>query len=580
MKLLPKTSSASSLCGTGGDYGMTIVLGLGGSGHSYAACLVKDGIVKAAIEEERLSKVRHCLFVPGTENIRLARSRAVLYCLEAAGVGPDEVDLVISNDIMHPLYCAKYNGDAIAINHHLAHAAASYYTSPFRSAAVWIADGSGSFLEDGAYETASYYEADEDGLRLLQRTAGRSERRMITDHDDLNHSIGGFYRWVTEAIGFGFLQDGKTMGLAPYGTPRYVEQFAEYYTFTEDGHFIQTKEQVQRFCRWLTLSLQEVSGEREQFERRADLAFAAQHHLEQVVIQSCRYLFERTGRKQLCLGGGIAFNSTANGKILRDTRFEELYLFPAAGDAGTAAGSALYGYHVLKAESRSPAGRPFSPFLGKAYADSDILKACARYKDRITVTRPEKLTDTAAQWLSSGRIIGWYQGRSEFGPRALGNRSLLADARNPGMRDTINLTVKHRESFRPFGAVVLEDEREAYFEGQDESHYMMKVYKVKRDKAAVIPAVVHTDGTCRLQTATEQTAPLLHELLLAFAAITGVPVLLNTSLNDHGMPMAESPDDALDTFMNTAVDALAIGPYWVTKTGREKDGAANYRRTE
>ncbi|MEW2085654.1 carbamoyltransferase C-terminal domain-containing protein [Streptomyces sp. NPDC005283] len=543
------------------------VLGLGGSHHDFCAALVQDGAVLSAVEEERLTR-KKIAFGLGP---RLQRCLAANYVLAEAGIGVDDVDLVIANDFVNPVYTLRYHDRIHWMGHHLAHAASTFYTSPFERAAVLVMDGRGStVVEHGQLhgETITFYEADAEGLHVVRALHGRvtvTDRRSEDPYED---SVGWMYEAVSKSIGLftsGHMgAPGKTMGLAPYGSPRYVGELGAFYDLG-DGSFRQSTAQQIRLRSFIEAELHAPATEAEREEIRAGFAYAVQHHTERIVISLARWLHERTGLTDLCLAGGVALNSVANFKLLQHTGFERIHVVPAAGDQGTALGSALYGYHDLGGHPWRPAAEPFSPYLGREYTADQIEAALAPAADRLRVECPEDLYAHVARELAAGAIVGWYQGRSEIGPRALGNRSILADPRDPGMKDRINAKVKHREPFRPFAPVVLAARQEEYFSSPVPAPYMLMVPEVKPDKRAVIPAVTHIDGSARLQTVLGELNPRLESLLTAFDALTGVPVLLNTSFNDNEEPIVETPEDAVRCFLKTDTDVLVIGDLVVRK---------------
>ncbi|MFJ3789451.1 carbamoyltransferase [Kitasatospora sp. NPDC090091] len=545
------------------------ILGLGGSHHDFAACLVEDGRIVAAVEEERLTRVK-IAFGLGP---RLQRCLAADYVLAEAGVGPEDVDLIVANDFLNPVYSLRYRDRIEWIGHHLSHAASTFYTSPFERAAVMVMDGRGSEVErDGERhgETISFYTGDARGLTLVRGLTGRiatAEQRL---DDTYENSIGWMYEAVSKEIGFftvgGMGAPGKTMGLAPYGTPRYVEALAGLYDLA-DGDFRQSLAQQEAVRALIAGELARAGGAEAAEQVRADFAYAVQANTERIVVELARWLHRETGATDLCLAGGVALNSVANHLILRETPFERVHIVPAAGDNGTAIGAALHGHYALGGHPWAPAAELFSPYLGRLHGAEEIEAAVAARADRLVVERPEDLCATVARELADGAVVGWFQGRSEIGPRALGNRSILADPRDPGMKDRINAKVKHREAFRPFAPVVLEERQTEYFASAVPAHYMLLVPQVRPEKRAVIPAVTHVDGSARLQTATPELNPRLCELLAAFDELTGVPVLLNTSFNDNEEPIVETPEDALRCFLATDLDVLVLHDLVIRKAG-------------
>ncbi|MFB0619125.1 carbamoyltransferase [Streptomyces sp. AGS-58] len=543
------------------------ILGLGGSHHDFAACLVEDGRIVSAVEEERLTRVK-IAFGLGP---RLQQCRAADYVLEQAGTTAEEVDLVIANDFLNRVYALRYRDRIEWIGHHLSHAASTFYTSPFERSAVMVLDGRGSELEHNGErhgETITFYEGDAQGLGVLSGVHGRVTTAQRRLDDTYENSVGWMYEAVSKSIGFltvgGMGAPGKTMGLAPFGTPRYVKALAELYHLGE-GEFRQTVEQQAAVTALIADELARAGSDQAAEEIRADFAYAVQANTERIMIELARWLHHTTGSKNLCLAGGVALNSVANYKILEQTPFEELHVFPAAGDNGTAIGAALHGHYALGGNPWEPSPEPFSPYLGREYSAEEMAAALAGAGPRVEVERPDDLFAHVARELAAGSVVGWFQGRSEIGPRALGNRSIFADPRDPGMKDRINAKVKHREAFRPFAPVVPAARQAEFFDSETPAPYMLLVPQVRADKRSVIPAVTHVDGSARLQTAAADLNPRLCELLNAFDRITGVPVLLNTSFNDNEEPIVETPADAVRCFLSTDLDLLVLGDLVVRK---------------
>ncbi|WP_245850844.1 carbamoyltransferase family protein [Paenibacillus herberti] len=380
------------------------------------------------------------------------------------------------------------------------------------------------------------------------------------------NSLGAFYLTLTRGLGFKFLQEGKTMGLAAYGQDTYVDEFSQFYECSaETGSYKLTREHISLMNTFIDRILSAATNDHDLFQRKANLAYAGQYHTEDAIIKLCRYLYKKTKVDTLCLAGGVALNSVANYKILEHTPFKKIFVQPAAGDAGTAIGSALYGNFIIGDQPWQPANSFFSPYLGKTYSNDDVEDALNRYKDVITVEEPVDLFGMVSKKIAEGNIIGFFHGQSEIGPRALGNRSILADPRNPDMKDTINLRIKHREPFRPFAPIILEEHQTQYFAMEHPSHYMLFVPPIHDAKHEVIPSVTHYDGTGRVQTISQKINPVLHGLLEAFYKETGVPVLLNTSFNDNEEPIVESPMDAVKCFLTIDLDYLVLEKYIIRK---------------
>jgi carbamoyltransferase len=356
------------------------------------------------------------------------------------------------------------------------------------------------------------------------------------------------------------------MGLAPYGSERFVDELASLYTL-RDGEFRQSGSQQRSLVALIADQLSRAGDGQATEEICADFAFAVQANTERIMVELARWLHERTGEKALCLAGGVALNSVANFKILEQTPFEEIYIIPAAGDQGTAIGAALHGYYAVAGNPWTPSAAPFSPYLGRDYDTGEIDAAVAPYLDQVRVERTDRVFEQTAEDLANGLVVGWFQGGSEIGPRALGNRSIFADPRDPGMKDRINAKVKHREPFRPFAPVVTRSRQAQFFSSAVPAPYMLLVPQVRQSARSLIPAVTHVDGSARLQTASPELNPRLCALLDAFDRRSGIPVLLNTSFNDHEEPIVETPADAVRCFLRTEMDRLVLGDLLVRKAG-------------
>lgn len=549
---------------------MTVkVLGIGGSGHEFASCFLEDGRLVRAVEEERLSRQKHGL---GTRSLINMSKR---YCLNPDHLDLQDMDLIICNDIINPLFIRPIQEKIHFMNHHLSHAASAYYLSGFQESAVLIIDGCGSEVSPGVRETLSFGYAEGNEIKLSPPITGKIGYRSrcldkdFTVNSELNvsieNSLGDFYRWFTEFCGFSLLDTGKLMGLAPYGKPTYVNELRGLVSFTPPAELsIRINEtQIDDFILELTRSKE---GD-ELFRIRADLAYAAQTILEEVTIEFLNHLHTKIRCDQLVFAGGVALNSVMNAKIIERTPFKKLFVQPAAGDSGTAIGAALYGYHHIL-------GHPYKgqtmkhAYLGKSYIESDMMQTLERYSDSVTWQQADEmaLIDEAARGISEGKIIGWFQGGSEMGPRSLGHRSILADARNPRMKDIVNRNVKFREGFRPFAPSVLKEHAHEYFHMlTDESPFMLLVFDVLEEKQAIIPAVTHVDKTARVQTVTEADNGIYYRLIQRFHELTGVPVIMNTSFNVKGEPIVETPEDALKCFLGTQLDFLVLENYIVRK---------------
>ena len=583
-----------------------ITLGLKIIGHDTGAALLTDkGTI--AISQERLDRKKYSRTFP---------EESVDYCLSTAGLkNINDVDFVAIEQMdttTTPLidllkqhdWWDKIAHKTVFVNHHDAHAASAFFCSPFDDAAVMVVDSAGqkAKLATGliGVETETFYRGNKDGLHQITRN--HAPVNQFTGWL-LNFSgVGNFYSQATYFLGFGKHEEGKTMGLAPYGNGRFIpeipeEQFlkktdASRYIFPSrlEPHpdmglkYLFKKTSYSRksaLARQLKLLAHVFSKKGLAYERPAhfpktpeiflkypraskkiklpddfytELAFWAQANLEKVMIDYAINLHNITKSKNLCIAGGVGLNSVANKKILDETPFENIFIQPASGDSGLALGAALWASHQIRKEPVK--WRMANAYLGKDYSEKEILDALSSSDCKYEkIQNPQA---AAAKLLADEKIIGWFQGKSEYGPRALGNRSILCSPIPSGMKDKLNMQVKHRESFRPFAPACLEECASEYFELNCPSPFMLLIAKVKKDN---IPAVTHVDGTARVQTVNADQNPKFYSLIKEFQKLTGVPVVLNTSFNDSGEPIVETPEDAVRTFKSTNFDALIIGDY-------------------
>lgn len=518
------------------------ILGLGGSVHDYSCCLLEDGKIIRAIEEERISREKNA------RGPKSADLRCIDYCLN--GQPLDDIDLIVTNDIFDEevLKNHKELWRYFKINHHLAHAASSYYTSGYEEAAILVIDGVGSGFNN-AGEALSMGYAHKDNIEINEKYFGVS--------------LAKFYSHFMYICGFNFLQEGKVMGLAPYGKDTYVEEMMKFVEIDLPNKLdihIYNDELMGQFSSLIR------SDTRKESEVLADIAYATQYVFEESVIKVLNYLYDKTKCKKLCYSGGAALNSVLNGQIIRRTGFEEVYVFPAAGDSGVGIGAALYAYYNICHKGEHERNRLQSCYFGKSYND-EIEKVLKEHQDSVVYEKADDsaLFDLTARYISDGNIIGWFQDGAETGPRALGNRSILADPRIAEMKDTLNKRVKFREHFRPFAPMVTKDKVKEYFEGANDNAFMLFVEQVNKDKQSVIPAVTHVDGSARLQTVGAENNLKMYNLLQSFEKVTGVPVLLNTSFNIKGQPIVETPADAIDAFINCDMDILVMDRFIIKK---------------
>ncbi len=572
----------------------TWILGINAYDHDVAACLLRDGEPIVAIAKERLTRQKHHAGF---------YEEAVDYCLAAAGIVLTDVARIVRNCYVRPVgemerrLAHQHHPDYLParersfatthalfaidsprvhdISHHLAHAYSAFAASPFAEGAVMIVDGVGSYrrdvtesLPDGdegdplAREAESYYRFEGNRLTPLEKVWLAPRPGLLADEFYSFDGLGALYSRVSSYVFGHWNHCGEVMGLAPYGRPDLEPLLAP-----ENGRL--TARPWDGVFRNPNVDLEDeawiASPHRTDWE---DLARRIQEDTETILIERARTLHERTGAKNLCLAGGVALNCVANGRLLEETPFEEIFIQPAAGDDGIALGCALWG-HLEKAGGRRTRTRT-SVYLGRTYGDDVIASALSTRLAR-TVTKRRRVADPArhaAKALADGRVLGWFQGGSEFGPRALGNRSILADPRDPDMKDRVNARVKHRQGFRPFAPAVLAERAEEFFEGEAESPYMLLVKRVRPDRRDAVPAITHVDGTARVQTVRREDNPRFHALISAFAEITGVPLVLNTSFNVRGQPIVETPDEALETFLGCGLDLLLMHDHVIEKRVR------------
>jgi carbamoyltransferase len=570
------------------------ILGINAYHGDVSAVLLKDGHVVAALEEERFRRVKHWAGFP---------TQAIQRCLEAAGISGADVDHVaISRDpkanlVRKGLFALKTRPDLRLIldrvqnsrkvwdlegplaealglpkgklpqihnvEHHPAHLASAFFVSPFEEAAVCAIDGFGDFV------STSMARGEGNKLEVLERVY-------------FPHSLGMLYTAVTQFLGFhSYGDEFKVMGLAPYGEPTYVDEVSQLLTLKEGGTFelaldyfrhhsegveMEWESGYPTLGRVYTDRIEDVLGparrpDEELTKRHEDMARSLQVVYERAAIHVLNGLWERTRLPKLCMAGGCAMNSVANGKIRANTPFEEVYIQPAAGDNGTALGAAYYVHHQVLG-----APRQFTMdhgYWGTAYPEATGLEHLPAGGDgewRYSWTQYETEDETVervADLLAEGNVVGWYQGRMEWGSRALGNRSILADPRRADMRDLINLKIKFRERFRPFAPSIAEEALHEYFEDAAPDPFMQQVYPVREEKRSVLPAITHVDGSGRLQTVSAQTNPTYYALIKAFERRTGVPVLLNTSFNENE-PIVDTPQQAVDCFLRTRMDVVVV----------------------
>jgi carbamoyltransferase len=579
------------------------ILGLSAFYHDSAAALVREGVIVAAAQEERFTRKRHDPAFP---------ARAVEYVLAEARIGAESLDAVVfyekpllKGERMLETYLgtaprglgsflkalptwlrgkanvraeirrhlsSAYRGPILFTEHHEAHAASAFFPSPFEDAAILTVDGVGEW----ATTTVGVGEGNE--VRILEEVR-------------FPHSLGLLYSAFTYYTGFKVNSgEYKVMGLAPYGEPRYVDLIYQHLLRVEEDGVFWLNQEYFNYCTGLTMTNERFHSlfggpprepESRLTQKEMDLAASVQVVTEDVMLKLAARAHALTGKRRLCLAGGVALNCVANGRILREGPFEELWIQPASGDAGGSLGAALTVWHHLLKKPRAPGGRDAmqGALLGPGFTDEEI----EAYLDRVNAVSdllPEpELLDRVAGLLAEEKVIGWFQGRMEFGPRALGARSILGDARSPRMQAVMNKKIKFREGFRPFAPIVLREHAAEWFDLRGESPYMLLVAKVAEEKChpmteadrqlwgidqlnvprSEIPAVTHIDYSARIQTVDAERHGILHRMMQRFLALTGCPVLVNTSFNVRGEPIVCTPEDAYRCFMFTHLDVLVLG---------------------
>ncbi len=586
------------------------ILGINAYHGNASAALVSDGRLVAAVEEERFNRVKYAAGFPAA---------AIRYCLETAGISLAEVDHVavprnpwarLGTKLFYALkmpsfarerakVLARFVGipEALAqafdaapkkirakfhrVEHHQAHLASTFFVSPFDQAALLSADGLGDFAS-------------------TMWGTGRGNRMSIAGSIAFPHSLGMYYTGVSQYLGFRkFGDEYKVMGLAAYGEPAYLEEFRQivrtnggigfrlgldYFQHHRTGPEMtwsdagKTPELGLMFSGYMAKRLGPARDPASPVEKpQRDAAASLQARLEEVLFGMLRTLHARTGLNAVCLAGGVAFNCVANGKIFAETPFEQIFVQPAAGDAGLAVGAAYFVHHQVLGQPRSFVMD--NAYWGPGYSPEKVRSAVAASRLReegmeIAELPEEQIAKEAAKEIAAGKILGWFQGRAEWGPRALGNRSIVADPRRAGMKEILNARIKHREMFRPFAPSILAEATADFFERSNPSPFMTQAYSVRPEKRAAIPAPTHVDGTGRLQTVTREANPRYWRLIREFGDLTGVPVVLNTSFNDNE-PIVCRPEEAIECFLRTKMDALVLGDILVRKPASSAPGASN-----
>ncbi|MFQ5713793.1 MAG: carbamoyltransferase [Candidatus Scalinduaceae bacterium] len=585
------------------------ILGLNTYHGDSSACILKNGELVTAVEEERFRRIKHWAGFP---------SEAIRYCLKEVKIGVKDLDHIAvnrnptSNILKKAIFSfcknnsfnlvkdrlknahrvkgiksklaeqfkmdsSKLKAKLYHVEHHVAHLSSTFFVSPFDKAAVVSMDGFGDFV--GA-----------------MWGVGRGEKIEVKERIFFPHSLGLFYQSITQYLGFNKYGDEyKVMGLAPYGEPVYLDKMRQIIHSDRNGMFKLNLEYFNHHTEGVPMTweagepqippvfsqkLVELLGparknDEDISERHKNIASSLQAIYEEVFFHLLNYVFEKTKIRTLCLSGGCAMNSVANGKIFDNTQFQEVYIQPAAGDAGGAIGSAFYVWHQVLNQSRSFVLE--KPYLGPEFSDYEIKHVLEDHeivfeKEGYMIDKFEDsniLCQKTARSISEGKVVGWFQGRMEWGSRALGNRSIIVDPRYARMKDVLNSSIKRREPFRPFALSVLLEKTGEYFEVDYPDPFMLKVYHICPEKRTIIPAVTHVDGTGRLQTVKREDNILYWQLIKEFEKLTGVPVVLNTSFNENE-PIVCTPSEALNCFLRTEMDVLVIGKYIVRRSdGKE-----------
>ena len=581
---------------------MTYTLGINAYHGDASACIYQDGKLIAATEEERIRRIKHWAGLP---------TEAVKFCLDTAGIKLEDVDVItVSRDpnakflkkVVHTLknrtsigtirkkaahiggvktikedvaHALGYNGTPLKaevkfIEHHRSHMASSFFVSPFEESAILSIDGMGDFTS-------------------TMRGTGKGNKINVIDSVTFPHSVGYFYTCFTQYLGFPHYGDEyKVMGLSPYGTPNeeLMKKIRDFIQIKNNGLFELNLKYLSRVKQGDWSSVDEngqpvIKPKYSEYligkfgpprkkedpltQEHMNLAASVQRVCEEVIFHMAEDLYKKTGLKNLCITGGVAQNSVANGKIIENTSFEHLFVPPAGHDGGTSVGSALYYYH-------NELGKPRSPFEHQAYTGisftneeiGEYLKSRDLNGYHVKKYDENQLFEVVSDALVDGCVLGWFQGKAEFGPRALGNRSIIVDPSRQDAKDLLNSKIKRRESFRPFAPSILKEATAEYFEQVDDVPYMEKVFRIRKEKRKQIPAVTHVDGTGRLQTVEKKDAPRYHRLISSFSKKSGIPILLNTSFNENE-PIVNTPEHALECFLRTQMDMLVLENYVVSR---------------
>jgi len=604
------------------------ILGISAFYHDSAACILKDGEIVAAAQEERFSRVKHDPGFP---------TKAISFCIERAGIMPEQINSVVfyekpflkferlletylafaprgfqSFSKAMPLWIKEklfqklniinslneifgtngtWEEKLLFSEHHLSHAASAFYPSPFNKAAILTMDGVGEWA-------------------TTSLAIGEGNSIKVSKEINFPHSLGLLYSAFTYYTGFRVNSgEYKLMGLAPYGQPKYVKTIKDNLIDIKDDGSFRLNMNYFDYCTGLTMTNNKFhklfegsprESETNITQKEMDLASSIQKVTEEVIIKLAKNISKTTGLENLCLAGGVALNCVANGELLKQKIFKNIWIQPAAGDAGGALGAALNIHYLMNNNDRSESKHRDSmkgSYLGPSFDDLEIEKSLGDLGANYSIFNPNEILDMTANKIANGMAIGWMQGRMEFGPRALGARSIIADPRSPKMQKQLNLKVKYRESFRPFAPSVLAENVSDWFELNEDSPYMLMVAKILQSKRyemtdmqkslfgidklnierSEVPSITHVDYSARVQTVHADTNPMYHKLLSKFYEITKCPILVNTSFNVRGEPIVCTPEDAFKCFMGTDLDCLVIGNYFLEKDSQHHELKQDYK---
>jgi carbamoyltransferase len=558
-----------------------IILGISAFYHDSSACIVNDGILTAAAQEERFNRIKNCSDFP---------IQAINFCIQQSNISFADIDYIayyeqpyikfhrilldyiekfplsyltylknipywLQDKLIIPIIINKelgYKGKILYIPHHYSHAASSYLLSPFEEAGIITADGVGEFATTSIGK-------------------GSSNNISIGHQIDYPHSLGLLYSTFTTFLGFKANSgEGTTMALASFGTPDFIETFKSLINIATDGSYILNKKYFpyNKTKRMFSGQMEKLLGKARQpdeeiTDRHKAIAATLQYVVEDALIKTAIHVGKTSKSKNLCLAGGVFLNCVANQKILDLPEIDNVFIQPGAGDAGGSIGAAFYVWNCLLKNPKTAVME--HAYLGPEFSIKEIKAAVIKNRLDFSELDEDQLLDIVTERVSMGKTVGWFQGKLEFGPRALGNRTILGDARNPKMVDILNHRIKHREWFRPFAPIVKEEKANEYFKMKNLSPFMLLAPEVREDKKTVIPAVTHIDGTARVQTVSKKSNPLLWNLLDRFETKTGVPVLINTSFNLKGEPIVCKPEEAINDYLNSEMDCLVLGNFYIEK---------------